>query len=110
MEKKRALFYLCLILFKQSNNTRRKMDIRDQCLDIQLCDKHLTYSVLMYKYSAVISKIIILTFFNILDSKTECSDIATEYPFFSVHIVYIFIISSEIINLAWDQMFKQFSM
>ena len=37
--------------------TRRKMDIQDQCPNIQLCDKHLTYSVEISKYSAVISKI-----------------------------------------------------
>ena len=55
------------------------MDIQDQYIDIQLYDKHLTYSVLMSKYSAVISKTIILTYFNILDSKAERLDITTEY-------------------------------
>ena len=51
---------------------RRKIYIQNQYLDIQLCDKQLTYSVL-------ISKIFILTYFNILDGKAECSDITTEY-------------------------------
>ena len=69
------------------------MDIQDPYLDIQLCDKHLTYSVLISKYSAMMSKIFILTYFNIFDSTAECSDITTdfknachivEYPFFSV--------------------------
>ena len=55
------------------------MNIQDQYLDIQLFDKHLPYSVLMSKYSAIISKIIILTYFNILDSKAERLDITTEY-------------------------------
>ena len=55
------------------------MDIQHQYLDFQLCDKHLTYSVLISKYSAVISKTFILTYFNILDSKAECPDITTEY-------------------------------
>ena len=40
------------------------MDIQDQYLDIQQCDKDLIYSVLMSKYSAVIPKIFILTCFN----------------------------------------------
>ena len=51
------------------------MDVQGQYLDIQLCDKLLTYSVLISKYSAVIFKIFILTYFNNLDSKAECSDI-----------------------------------
>ena len=55
------------------------MDIQDQCLDIQLCDRHLTYSVLISKYSAVISKKLILTYFEILDSEAECLDMKTEY-------------------------------
>ena len=58
--------------YKDINPERRKMDIRDQYLDIQLGDKHLRYSIL-------ISKIFILTYFNILDSKAECSDTTTEY-------------------------------
>ena len=37
--------------------TRRKVDIQDQCLDIQLCDKHLIYSNEISKYSAVIPEI-----------------------------------------------------
>ena len=55
------------------------MDIQDQYLDIQLCDEHLTSSVLISKYLAVISKIFILTYLNILHSKTECSDIRIKY-------------------------------
>ena len=38
------------------------MDIQDQYLDIQLCDKHLMYSVLISKYLAVMSKIFKLTY------------------------------------------------
>ena len=60
-------------------NTRRKMDIQDQYLYIHVCDKYLTYSVLISKYSAIISKIFIFTYFDILDSKAECLDIRTEY-------------------------------
>ena len=64
------------------------MDIQDQHLDILLIhNKHLTYSVLMSKYSAVISNIFILTYFNILDSKAECSDITTEYIRCLSHLV-----------------------
>ena len=55
------------------------MDIQDQYLDIHLCDKHLTYSVLISKYLAVISKIFIVNYFNILDSKSECSDNTVQY-------------------------------
>ena len=51
------------------SNSGRKMDIHDQYLDTQLCDKHLRYSVRISRYSTVISKILILTYFNILDSK-----------------------------------------
>ena len=43
------------------------MDIQYQYLDISQCEKHLTYLVLIYKYSVVISKIFILTYFDILD-------------------------------------------
>ena len=59
--------------------TRRIMNIQDQYLDIQLCDKHLTYSVLISKYLALISELFILTYSNILVGKAECSDITTEY-------------------------------
>ena len=41
------------------------MDIQDQYLDIQLCDKHLIYSILISKYPAAILGIFILTYFNI---------------------------------------------
>ena len=44
-------------------------------IDIQICDKHLICSVAISKYSAVISEIFILTYFNISDSKAEYSDI-----------------------------------
>ena len=46
--------------------TRRKMDIQKRYLDIQLCDRHLTYSVLISKFSVVISKIFISTRVKIL--------------------------------------------
>ena len=48
------------------------MDIQDQYLYFQLYDKYLIYSVLISKYSAVMSKIFMSTFFNILDSEAEC--------------------------------------
>ena len=45
---------LKLLLVKRGSiTTRRKMDIQDQYLDIQLCDKHLTYLVLISKYPAI---------------------------------------------------------
>ena len=56
------------------------MDIQDQYLGIQrLCDNHLIYSIEISKYSAVISEIFILTYFNILDSEAEYSDITVRY-------------------------------
>ena len=48
---------------------RRKMDIRNRYLDFQLCDKHLIYSIEISEYSAVISDIFILSYFNILYSE-----------------------------------------
>ena len=55
------------------------MDIQDQYLDIQLCDNLLIYSIEISKYPAVISEIFILTYFNILDSEAEYSDITVQY-------------------------------
>ena len=55
------------------------MDIQDQYLDIQLFDNHLIKSIEISKYLAVISEIFILTYFNILDSETEYSDITVQY-------------------------------
>ena len=55
------------------------MDIQDEYLDIQLCDNHFIYSIEIPKYSAVISEIFISTYFNILDSETEYSDIIVQY-------------------------------
>ena len=55
------------------------MDIQDQYLDIQLCVNHLIYSIEISKYSAVVSDIFILTYFNILDSEAEYSDITFQY-------------------------------
>ena len=52
--------------------SQRKMDIRDQFLDIQLCDKHL-------RNSFAISKILILPFVNIFDIKAEYSDTRIHY-------------------------------
>ena len=48
------------------------MDIQYQYLDIQLYHKRLIYCV-------VISKILILTYFTILDIKAEYLDIKAEY-------------------------------
>ena len=77
---------LIYIFLDTSTYTRRKMDIQDKHLHIQLCDKHLIYSVVVSKCSAVISKMFILTYFNTLDSEAEysditvqCLDIKTEY-------------------------------
>ena len=56
-----------------------KLSWENQYLDIQLCDKHFTYLVLISEYLSIISKIFILTYFNILGSKVEYSDITTEY-------------------------------
>ena len=63
----------------ERDNTRRKLDIQDQYLDIQLCDNHLIYSIEISKYSALISEIFILIYFNILDSEAEYSDITVQY-------------------------------
>ena len=63
------------------------MDVQDQYLDIQVCDKHFNYLVSISKYSAVISKIFILTYFNILYNKAECSDITVQY--LNITIEYI---------------------
>ena len=65
--------FLRIICEIQKKRTRRKMDIQDQYLDIQLYEEHLTYSVLISKYSAVLSKIFILTYFTILHRETFCS-------------------------------------
>ena len=40
------------------------MDIQEQYLDIELCDKHFIYSIEISKYSAVISQIFIVTLFR----------------------------------------------
>ena len=40
---------------------------------------HIPYSIEISKYSAVISEIFILTYFNILDSEAEYSDITVQY-------------------------------
>ena len=64
--KIKKFFYTKLVIslswsaIQWKNLTRGKIDIHDQYLDIQLCGKHLTYSVTISKYSAVISKIFIL--------------------------------------------------
>ena len=44
------------------------MDIQDQYIDIQLFDKHFIYSVEISRYSDLIRYILVLTYFNILDS------------------------------------------
>ena len=61
------------------DSKQRKMDIQNEYLDIQLCDKHLIYSVAKFRSSAVISDIFILTYFNISDIKAEYSDITIQY-------------------------------
>ena len=53
--------------------------MQDQYVDIQLCDNHLIYSIGISKYSAIISEIFILTYFNTLDSEAEYSDIIVQY-------------------------------
>ena len=85
--------------------TRRKMDIQDQYIDIKLCDKHLIYSIEISKYSAVISEIFILTYFNISDSEAEYSDITvqyldieTEYIRFVNHLFYNIFVLIKIVN------------
>ena len=55
------------------------MDIQDQYLDIQLCDKHIIYSIEISKHSVVISEIFILIYFNILGSEAKYSDIRVKY-------------------------------
>ena len=52
--------------FLNKHNTQRKIYIQDQYLDIQLCDKHLIYSIEISKYSSVI----ILEIFILTYSKT----------------------------------------
>ena len=59
--------------------TLRKMDIKNEYLDIQLWDSYITYSVVIYGYLAVISKIFKCAEINILDDSVEYLDIATEY-------------------------------
>ena len=51
-----------------ADSARRMTDIQDQYLDIQLCDNHIIYSIGISKYSALISEIFILTYFNISNS------------------------------------------
>ena len=55
------------------------MDIQNEYLNIQVCDKHSIYLLAISKYSALISKIFILTYINILCCKTEYSDITVQY-------------------------------
>ena len=56
---------------------RGKMDVQNQYLDIQLCDKRFINSVATSKYSAVTSDIFIITYFNTSVSKVEYSDIGS---------------------------------
>ena len=53
-------------------NTRRKMDV-------QLWDSHLICLVVISRYSAVISKILIAAYFNILDITAEYLDITIKH-------------------------------
>ena len=55
------------------------MDIKDQYLVIQVYDNHLIYSVVMPKYSAVISEIFIIINFNTSDNDAKYSDITVQY-------------------------------
>ena len=55
------------------------MDIHEQYLDTQPCDNNLIYSIEISQYSAVISEIFILIYFDILDSEAEYSDITVQY-------------------------------
>ena len=47
-------------------------------MDIQECDKHLIYSVLISRHWTEISKIFILTYTYIWDGKDDCLDIAAQ--------------------------------
>ena len=67
--------WLALGSINEKNSTRRKMDNQDQYLDIQLYDKHLIYSIKIFKYSAATSEIFILNNLSISDSEAEYSDI-----------------------------------
>ena len=60
-------------------SSRGKMDIQDQYLDIQLCDNYLIDSIETSKYSAVISQIFILIYFNISDKDDEYQEITVQY-------------------------------
>ena len=55
------------------------MDIQYQYLVIQLCDKHLIYSIKIYKYSAIISEIFILIYLIISDKEAEYLEITVQY-------------------------------
>ena len=72
-------FYFAAVLSLHRFVMRRNIDIQDQYLDIQLRDKHLTYSVSISKYLAIMFEIFILIYFNILDNKAEGIDNTTEY-------------------------------
>ena len=48
-------------------------------MDIQVYDKLLIHSVEISKYSAVKSRLFMLTYFDILDSKAEYSEITLQY-------------------------------
>ena len=57
----------------------RKIDIKNEYLDIQLWDSHIIYPVVISEFLAVISKIFKCAEINILDVTVEYLDIATEY-------------------------------
>ena len=59
--------------------TEWKMDIQDQYLDIQLCDKEFIYPVVISRYSDVISKIWLPPYLDILDTIAKYLDITIEY-------------------------------
>ena len=60
-----TLFFMVYCTFLYTFIHTEKVDIQDQYLDIQLCDKHLAYSILISKYADIISKIFILTYISI---------------------------------------------
>ena len=62
-------------------------------MDIRLGYNHLIYSILISRYLVMIFKIVIPAYFNILDITAKYLNSDSEYPVFSVHLVYSVLIS-----------------